>query len=103
MREPYGQTIPTRSTALESVPSVPFPQSLRVRTSKGLDFDASLLVLPSLEESDRIRTQFDASLSMDLIADFDFKVTVYDRFDSQPPAGNVENDYGITLGLSWDN
>ena len=40
---------------------------------------------------------------MDLIADFDFKVTVYDRFDSQPPAGNVENDYGITLGLSWDN
>lgn len=77
--------------------------SLRLRTKKGLDVDVSLLVLPSLEESDRVRTQVDASLSMDLIADFDFKVTVYDRFDSQPPAGNAENDYGVTLGLSWDN
>lgn len=74
----------------------------RLRAAKGLDIDASLGVLPNLEQSDRVRVQFDASLSMDLIADLDFKVTVYDRYDSQPPAGNEKNDSGMTLGLSWE-
>jgi putative salt-induced outer membrane protein YdiY len=59
-------------------------------------------VLPNLEDSSRVRTQFDGSLSVDLFSDFDFKVTVYDRYDSQPPPGNEKNDTGITLGLSWE-
>ena len=41
------------------------------------------------------------SASIDLFADFDFKLTVYDRYDSDPPVGNETNDYGITVGLSW--
>jgi putative salt-induced outer membrane protein YdiY len=73
----------------------------RYRLRKLADFDATLVVFPSLEENDRVRVQFDASLSFDLFSDFDFKTTVYDRYDSQPPAGNEKNDYGVTLGLSW--
>jgi hypothetical protein len=73
----------------------------RLRSAKGIDIDATLAVLPSLERSDRVRVQFDASLSFDLFADLDFKLTVYDRYDSQPPPGNETNDSGLTLGLSW--
>jgi putative salt-induced outer membrane protein YdiY len=73
----------------------------RLRSARGIDIDASLSVLPSLEQSDRLRMQFDGSLSIDLFADLDFKLTVYDRYDSQPPEGNDTNDSGLTLGLSW--
>jgi putative salt-induced outer membrane protein YdiY len=73
----------------------------RLRSARGIDIDASLWVLPSLEQSDRVRLQFDGSLSIDLFADLDFKLTVYDRYDSQPPEGNDTNDTGVTLGLSW--
>jgi putative salt-induced outer membrane protein YdiY len=73
----------------------------RLRSARGIDIDASLYVLPSLEQSDRLRMQFDGSISIDLFADLDFKLTVYDRYDSQPPPGNDTNDSGLTLGLSW--
>ena len=73
----------------------------RLRSARGIDIDASVWVLPSLEDSDRVRVQFDGSLSIDLFADLDFKLTVYDRYDSQPPEGNDTNDTGVTLGLSW--
>ncbi len=72
------------------------------RLRSRVDLDVSYTYLPNLEQSGRYRTQFDATLSLDLIADFDFKVIAYDRFDSQPPAGNDNNDTGVTLALSWD-
>lgn len=73
----------------------------RLRGRRGVDIDASLAILPSLTEGGRVRGQFDGSLSFDLFSDLDFKVTVYDRYDSDPPAGNETNDTGFTLGLSW--
>jgi len=65
------------------------------------DLDATIFVLPSLETSDRLRVQFDAVLSFDLVSDLEFEVTVFDRYDSRPPEGNDKNDTGLTLGLSW--
>ena len=73
----------------------------RYRLRSFADLDASLIVFPSLDGGDRYRVQFDATLSFDLVSDLDFKTTVYDRYDSLPPAGNEKNDYGITVGLSW--
>jgi len=73
----------------------------RYRLRSFADLDASLIVFPTLDGSDRYRVQFDASLSFDLFSDLDFKTTFYDRYDSQPPAGNEKNDYGVALGLSW--
>ena len=75
----------------------------RLRAARGIDFDVSLIVFPSLETSDRVRSQLDSSLSINLFADFDFKLTFYDRYDSQPPVGNETHDYGLTLGLSWSH
>ena len=75
----------------------------RYRLRWAADADLAFTVLPNLEESGRVRTQFDGSLSFDLFSDFDFKITVYDRYDSQPPPGNKKNDTGVTLGLSWEH
>ena len=83
-------------------PDAPPLFSLRqLLPARGVDIDVSLFVLPSLEQSDRLRMQFDSTLTVDLFADLDFKLTVYDRYDSQPPEGNDTNDSGLTLGLSW--
>jgi putative salt-induced outer membrane protein YdiY len=73
----------------------------RLRDQRGIDIDASLAILPSLTEGGRVRAQFDGSLSFDLFSDLDFKLTVYDRYDSDPPEGNETNDTGVTMGLSW--
>jgi putative salt-induced outer membrane protein YdiY len=74
----------------------------RYRMRWAVDTDLSFTVLPNVEDSSRVRTQLDGSFSVDLFSDFDFKVTFYDRYDSQPPPGNETNDTGITLGLSWE-
>ena len=96
------------SEEFEGEPRTETPEGLlgvafRLRAARGIDFDASLIVFPNLETSGRVRTQFDSTLSIDLFADFDFKLTVYDRYDSDPPIGNETNDYGMTVGLSWSH
>lgn len=66
------------------------------------DSDLSYRIYPSLEESGRLRAEFDGSVSFDLLSDLDFKITAYNRYDSAPPQGNANNDTGLTFGLSWD-
>ena len=73
--------------------------SYRLRSR--VDWDVSLYMFPNLDDSGRFRSQFDTTLSIDLIADLDFKVTAYDRYDSDPPLGNEKHDTGVTVGLSW--
>ena len=85
-----------RNETLEGIVGV------RYRMRWAADADLTFAAFPNLEESDRLRTQFDGSLSFDLFSDLDFKITVYNRYDSQPPPGNEKNDTGVTLGLSWD-
>jgi len=92
----------------EGEPRADTPEGLlgaayRLRSAGGIEFDASLIVFPSLETSDRVRSQFDSPLSIDLFADFDFELTFYERYDNDPPVGNETHDYGLTLGLSWSN
>ncbi len=96
------------SEDFEGEPRTKTPEGLlgaayRLRAARGIDFDASLFVFPNLETSGRVRIQFDSTLSIDLFADFDFKLTFYDRYDSDPPIGNEKNDYGLTVGLSWSH
>ena len=87
-----------REESLEGVLS----STARWRSARDIDVDASLAVLPSLEQSDRVRSQFDITMSVGLWGDLDFKLTGYSRYDSEPPLDNLKHDYGTTLGLSWD-
>lgn len=75
--------------------------SIRWRSAKDIDLDATLFAFPNLETSGRWRAQFDTSLSIDLWGDLDFKLTAYSRYDTDPPEDNKNTDYGTTVGLSW--
>lgn len=79
-----------------------FSSTVRWRSNRDVDMDATLSLLPNLEQSGRLRAMFDISMSVDLWGDLDFKLTGYSRYDSDPPLSNAKNDYGTTLGLSWD-
>lgn len=66
------------------------------------DLSASLLVYPSLTESGRVRVDFNASYRQDLFGDLYMRLSFYDQYDSEPPPGAEENDFGTTLAVGWD-
>lgn len=93
------------SEKFEDLPREETPEGLvgaAYRLRSVVDLDTRFTLFPNLEESGRLRSQFDATLSVDLFADLDFKVTAYNRYDSDPPEGNDKNDTGLTVGLSWE-
>jgi putative salt-induced outer membrane protein YdiY len=87
-----------REESLEAI----LASSVRWRSKNDIDLDATLAILPSLEQTGRVRATFDIAMSVDLFRDLDLKLTGYSRYDSDPPLGNATNDYGTTLGLSWE-
>jgi hypothetical protein len=57
----------------------------------------------SLSESGRIRDDFSASVTYELIKNFKLTLEVYGNFDTKPPAtGSREFDYGTEFGLRYD-
>ncbi len=66
------------------------------------DLSSSLLVYPSLTESGRVRTEFDVSYRQDLFSDLYFRLSFYHLYDSEPPPGASDIDYGTSIALGWD-
>lgn len=66
------------------------------------DLSSSLLVYPSLTESGRVRTDFDMSYRQDLFSDLYFRLSFYHQYDSEPPPGASDIDYGTSIALGWD-
>lgn len=66
------------------------------------DLTSSLLVYPSLTESERVRVDFDISYRQDLFGDLYLRFSFYDQYDSQPPPGANDNDYGTSIAVGWD-
>lgn len=66
--------------------------------------DASLAsqAFPSFSIEGRVRMQNDLRLSYELVKDFMLTVTVFDTYDSKPPAEDApHHDFGSTLAISW--
>ncbi len=102
--ELYGG-VAINSERFDDLPQTETPEGLlgfAYRLRWWADIDTTLTFFPNLEDSSRLRSQFDGSMSFDLLSQLDFKVTVYSRYDSAPPEGNEKTDSGLTLGLSWD-
>ncbi|MCP3960590.1 MAG: DUF481 domain-containing protein [bacterium] len=59
----------------------------------------SLVAYPDF--SGRVLLQLDGKLKVELVEDYDFDVTFYDRYDSDPPVAADQHDYGLTIGLGW--
>ena len=93
-------------TGLESATSVEALIGTRLSWFTFGDFEndltSSLLVYPSLTESERVRVDFDISYRQDLFGDLYLRLSFYDQYDSRPPPGAEENDFGTTLAVGWD-
>ena len=66
-----------------------------------IDITTTLTVLPSLSDWGRIRADLDTRIRFELFQDFSWSATLFDNYDSRPPAGNETNDFGVTTSVGW--
>ncbi|UCC82723.1 MAG: DUF481 domain-containing protein [Gemmatimonadota bacterium] len=67
------------------------------------DITSSLSILPNLTDWGRVRIEFDARLSYELLSDFTVALNVRERFDSRPPSETTtnKNNFSTTLSVGW--
>lgn len=98
-RERYFSTDSTTSS-LEGLVGAVF-RAFRYDRPK-LDATWTSQVFPSLSVQGRVRLQNDIRVSYELVKDFMLTVTLFDSYDSKPPAvGAPKNDFGTTLAITW--
>lgn len=62
----------------------------------------ALTVYPSITDFGRVRSDLDVSLTHEVIKDFTIGLTLFDKFDSRPPAaGAAKHDYGVAFTTGW--
>ncbi len=99
LRELYtGQDEPP--TTVEGQISAEF-DAFRYNQPK-LDVSTALSVYPGISEWGRVRIDFDARTSYELVKDFYLVVSLFNRYDSRPPSETAaKSDFGTTLSISW--
>jgi hypothetical protein len=66
------------------------------------DIDTRFVLYPSLNVSGRYRTEFNLTLSREIVKDFTVGATAYDSYDNKPPAGSSStHDFGFSLNIGW--
>ncbi len=68
-----------------------------------LNISASVQIYPSITDFGRVRIEFNSSVYYEIFNNFYLTLSLFDHFDSRPPATDVaeKNDYGVNLSLSW--
>ncbi|MFA9454395.1 MAG: DUF481 domain-containing protein [Candidatus Aminicenantaceae bacterium] len=67
-----------------------------------LDFSISLSAFPSLTEKGRVRINLDTRLRYEILRDFFFTVSLFDKFDGVLRTDGVRsNDFGFDTKISW--
>jgi uncharacterized protein DUF481 len=67
-----------------------------------LDASFTSQAFPSFSIEGRVRLQNDLRISYELVKDFMLTLTVFDAYDSKPPAVDApKNDFGTTLAITW--
>lgn len=67
-----------------------------------LDLTFDVAVYPGITTLGRVRIEADARVSYEIVKDFFFTISAFERFDSKPPAADAQKqDFGITLSVSW--
>ncbi len=75
--------------------------SLIARPNGDTKVDLSAFLFPSLFDFDRLRVEADLTFAVEIIADLDFNVSSFYRFNSEPPVDVDKNDYGVNFGIAW--
>lgn len=72
---------------------------LTFRLSENIDFEQRLSVYPSITDAGTYRALFDSSIVTNINDWLGWQITIGDRFNSDPPAGSVQNDFVFSTGL----
>ncbi len=75
-------------------------QYTSVRFNLG-EFNSQLLTFPGLTDSGRIRVTTNNAITIKLRNNFHLAFTLWDNFDSRPPATAKKNELGISSGVGW--
>jgi hypothetical protein len=65
------------------------------------EFDSQLLTFPGLTDAGRVRATTNNSLTIKLRNKFHLVFTLWDNFDSRPPATAKRNELGTSFGIGW--
>jgi hypothetical protein len=61
----------------------------------------SLVVLPSLTETDRYRLDYSITLKVEVISDLTVDLTYYANLDTKPPGEGEKTDTGISMSFGY--
>jgi hypothetical protein len=61
----------------------------------------SAVLLPTIAEPSRVKFNLNATYYIKLIGNLSWNASFYGNWDSQPPSGLLDSDYGSSSGLSW--
>jgi len=76
--------------------------NIKLTLLKDLNFTSSLVVIPSLNEENRVRSLIHAELKYDINKHFKLNIKYDFNKDSNPPVATNKTDYHFTLGLGWE-
>ncbi len=66
------------------------------------DIRVKFVVIPSLSESGRVRTELDTRFKLELVKDFFWELKLFTSTDSKPPGGAIsKSDYGIITSFGY--
>ncbi|MEH6549619.1 MAG: DUF481 domain-containing protein [Pseudomonadales bacterium] len=66
-----------------------------------VNLKVDLDLMPSITESNRVRTQFDVELNWEIFTDFFWQLSYWSSTDSQPPDGAQGSDQGIVTSFGY--
>jgi Protein of unknown function, DUF481 len=65
------------------------------------EFDAQIFTFPGLTDAGRVRVTTNNSLTIQLRNNFHLTFTLWDNFDSRPPATAKRNELGVSSGIGY--
>jgi hypothetical protein len=68
---------------------------------RSTNMSASALTFYALTGDARFRLELNTSFKSDIISDLYWSINMFESFNSQPPAGQKMNDFGISATIGW--
>jgi hypothetical protein len=65
------------------------------------NFDGTLMLLPALSDPGRLRVDMNLTYYLKIFGNLNSNLSFYGNWDTQPPPGLSNSDYGTSYGLSW--
>jgi len=66
-----------------------------------VSLNTQLRVFPSLNHSSRTRAELDVDYTHEIVKDFFWGMTLYSSYDSRPPLGAEDSDFGVVMSIGW--